>query len=62
MKKSPLPNLSPLLITLRRNQKIILDRDVAKIYRVETKEINQAIKRNLEKFPYTIKKKKQKNK
>jgi phage regulator Rha-like protein len=34
-----------------RNQKVILDSDVAKLYGVETREINQAIKRNVIKFP-----------
>ena len=34
-----------------RNQKIILDSDVAKIYGVETRVINQATQRNLDKFP-----------
>ncbi|MCK4608674.1 MAG: ORF6N domain-containing protein [Gammaproteobacteria bacterium] len=34
-----------------RQQKVILDSDVAEIYGVETKQINQAIKRNIAKFP-----------
>lgn len=34
-----------------RNQKVILDSDVAELYGVETKAINQAIKRNPNKFP-----------
>lgn len=34
-----------------RGQKIILDADVAKLYGVETREINQAVKNNPEKFP-----------
>jgi len=34
-----------------RNQKVILDSDVAYLYDVETREINQAIKRNQQKFP-----------
>jgi hypothetical protein len=34
-----------------RNQKIILDIDVAELYGVETKTINQAVSRNLAKFP-----------
>ena len=29
----------------------MLDRDLAKIYEVETKVFNQAVKRNLERFP-----------
>lgn len=34
-----------------RDQKIIIDSDVAELYGVETKEINQAVSRNPEKFP-----------
>ncbi|MFM9944680.1 MAG: ORF6N domain-containing protein [Bacteroidia bacterium] len=33
------------------NQQVILDSDVAKLYGVETKEINQAVKNNPDKFP-----------
>ena len=34
-----------------RGQKVLLDRDVAALYGVETKAINQAVKRNIERFP-----------
>lgn len=34
-----------------RGQKVILDRDLAALYQVETKVLNQAVKRNLERFP-----------
>lgn len=34
-----------------RGQKVILDSDVAKLYNVETKEINQAVSNNSDKFP-----------
>ena len=34
-----------------RNQKVILDSDVAVLYGVQTKEINQAVKNNPDKFP-----------
>jgi hypothetical protein len=34
-----------------RNQNVILDVDLAKLYEVETKHFNQAVKRNIEKFP-----------
>jgi hypothetical protein len=34
-----------------RNQKVILDSDVAELYGVETKKINQAVRRNSNKFP-----------
>ena len=39
------------LISLR-NQKVLLDCDVADLYGVKTKEINQAVKNNPDKFPY----------
>ena len=29
----------------------MIDRDLAKFYRVETKVLNQAVKRNIERFP-----------
>lgn len=35
-----------------RKQKVILDSDVAKLYGVETKDINKAVKNNPNKFPY----------
>ena len=35
-----------------RNQKVLLDCDVAELYGVKTKEVNQAVKNNPEKFPY----------
>jgi len=38
------------IITIR-NQSVILDSDVAELYGVETREINQAIKNNPDKFP-----------
>jgi hypothetical protein len=34
-----------------RGQKVLLDQDVALIYGVETKRINEAVKNNPEKFP-----------
>lgn len=43
-------NIGPRLIMLR-NQPVLLDRDVAKIYCVETKRINEVVKNNLDKFP-----------
>ena len=38
------------MITIR-SQQVLLDRDVAALYGVETKALNQAVKRNAEKFP-----------
>ena len=34
-----------------RDQQVLLDRDVAALYGVETKALNQAVKRNADKFP-----------
>jgi len=34
-----------------RGQKVILDSDVAKLYAVETKRINEAVKNKPDKFP-----------
>lgn len=34
-----------------RGQKVMLDRDLAELYGVETKVLNQAVKRNIERFP-----------
>ena len=38
-------------IIIIRGQKIMFDRDLAQLYEVETKVLNQAVKRNLERFP-----------
>lgn len=44
------------VIIVLRGQNVLLDSDVAKLYGVETKEINQAVKNNPDKFPdgYTV--------
>ncbi|MBL7902584.1 MAG: ORF6N domain-containing protein [Bacteroidia bacterium] len=34
-----------------RNQKVMLDSDLAKLYGVETKALKQAVKRNIDRFP-----------
>lgn len=34
-----------------RNQKVILDRDLAEMYGVPTRVLNQAVKRNIDRFP-----------
>jgi len=34
-----------------RGQKVMLDRDLANIYGVETRSLNQAVKRNADRFP-----------
>ena len=39
------------LIHILRGQKIMLDRDLAALYGVETRVLNQAVKRNKDRFP-----------
>jgi hypothetical protein len=39
------------LIRIIRGQQVMLDRDLAVLYRVETRVLNQAVKRNIERFP-----------
>jgi hypothetical protein len=38
-------------IYLIRGQKVMLDRDLAELYQVETRVLNQAIRRNIDRFP-----------
>ena len=38
-------------ILVIRNQKVILDRDLALLYQVETRALKQAVKRNIRRFP-----------
>ena len=38
-------------ILVLRDQQVMLDRDLAELYGVETKVLNQAVKRNIERFP-----------
>lgn len=38
-------------IFLIRGKKVMFDKDLAELYRVETKVLNQAIKRNIKRFP-----------
>lgn len=38
-------------ILLIRGQKVMLDRDLAQLYGVETRALNQAVQRNIERFP-----------
>ena len=46
----PLNNIQALIHTIRGEQ-VMLDSDLAEIYGVETKVFNQAVKRNIERFP-----------
>jgi len=45
-----LPELETLIYEIR-GQKVMLDSDLARIYGVPTKAFNQAVKRNVDKFP-----------
>ena len=38
-------------ILLIRNEQVMIDRDLAELYGIETKVLNQAVKRNIERFP-----------
>lgn len=38
-------------ILLMRGQKVMLDRDLAQLYGVETRVLNQAVRRNIDRFP-----------
>jgi hypothetical protein len=50
--RSPIPaEIIEQHIFLIRGQKVMLDYDLAKLYGVATKSINQAVKRNLKRFP-----------
>ena len=42
--------IEPLILTLR-GQKVMLDRDLAALYGVETKVLKRAVTRNAERFP-----------
>lgn len=42
--------IEPLIITVR-NMKVIIDRDLANIYGVETRRLNEQVKRNPDRFP-----------
>jgi hypothetical protein len=52
MKAKPRPEIVPeLRILMIRDQRVLLDTDLAQLYGVETRALNQAVKRNLERFP-----------
>ena len=48
--ESPLYDIRGLIYVVR-NQQVMLDSDLAMLYQVETKILNQAVKRNLQRFP-----------
>lgn len=39
-------------VLVLRNQRVLIDSDVAELYGVETKRVNEAVRNNPEKFPY----------
>ncbi len=43
-------DIQPLILSIRDKQ-VILDSDLARLYNVETRVLNQAVKRNIERFP-----------
>ncbi len=45
-----LANITPLIRTIR-GQKVILDSDLARIYGVPTKRLNEQVRRNIKRFP-----------
>jgi len=46
----PLENIENLIHVIRGKQ-VMLDRDLAQLYGVETRVLNQAVQRNIERFP-----------
>jgi len=50
MSNTELANITPLILTVR-GQRVILDADLAALYQVPTKRLNEQVKRNIERFP-----------
>lgn len=46
----PYPEVTSKIVTIRKHD-VIADADVAELYGVQTKEVNQAVRNNLDKFP-----------
>ena len=49
--KKPMESTPKLRILTLRDQRVLLDADLARLYGVETRALNQAVKRNLDRFP-----------
>lgn len=47
----PVENKVGSLIRVIRGQQVMLDRDLAELYGVETRRLNEQVKRNIERFP-----------
>ncbi|MCU0751959.1 MAG: ORF6N domain-containing protein [Akkermansiaceae bacterium] len=46
-----MPEKLATLVHYLRHEKVILDSDLAELYGVPTKRLNEAVKRNIERFP-----------
>ena len=46
----PINNIQTLIFTIRGEQ-VMLDRDLAEVYGVENKRLNEQVKRNIDRFP-----------
>ena len=46
----PIEQIENKILTIR-NQKVMLDRDLAKLYEVETRILTRAVRRNIDRFP-----------
>jgi ABC-type transporter Mla maintaining outer membrane lipid asymmetry ATPase subunit MlaF len=53
LKLHAMPNLETIdtKIFILRNQKVMLDFDLASLYEIETKVLKQAVRRNIDRFP-----------
>lgn len=47
---APIEGIKELIFTVR-GVHVLLDRDLARLYKVQTKVLNQAVKRNIQRFP-----------
>jgi hypothetical protein len=50
MEKTSKPAALPKILTVRR-QRVVLDSELAVLYGVPTKRLNEAVRRNAERFP-----------
>ena len=46
----PIENIQSMIFTIRGAQ-VMIDRDLAQIYQVENKRLNEQVKRNINRFP-----------
>ena len=49
-KAQPIERIENLILEIR-GQQVMLDRDLARLYGVETKRLNEQVRRNIERFP-----------